>query len=96
MYGRYWDWTNPSVQTQGIAPIFVTPSVDVRGPNNTKLTLDNPVMSYRFHPIPEGATNEDIAGMQVRFADWKRTYRWATSGSQPQDNVKELNKCVVC
>lgn len=76
-------------------PIFTTPTVEVRGPNNTRLTVENPVMSYRFHPIPAGAANDEIAGMKVNFADWKRTYRWATQGANPQDNVQELNKYII-
>ncbi|KAJ3553309.1 hypothetical protein NM688_g3683 [Phlebia brevispora] len=91
----YWDWSATSVQTTGLPAIFETPSVDVRGPGGTKITLDNPIRTYNFNPIPDGATNEDIAGMQVNFQDWTRTYRWATNqGDQTDDNVQELNKAL--
>ena len=72
--------------------IFTNPTAQVLGPNNTQITLQhNPIQSYRFHPIPDGATNDNIAGMAVNFADWQRTYRWATEDEQPEDNVQELN-----
>ena len=73
-------------------PVLTTDQIDVRGPGGTKLTLANPLKGYRFHPIPEGATNDEIAGMAVNFADWPRTYRWATPGNNPMDNVQELNQ----
>ena len=91
-HSRYWDWSDVKVQTTGMPPVITTDQVDVRGPNGTKLTLVNPLKGYRLHPIPEGATNDEIAGMAVNFADWPRTYRWATPGNNPMDNVQELNQ----
>ncbi|KAF7795791.1 hypothetical protein EIP86_006958 [Pleurotus ostreatoroseus] len=92
----FWDWSAPIVQQNGLPTIFETPSVTVRGPGGTQITLDrNPIKSYTFAPIPAGATNDNIAGMDVRFKDWTQTYRWATGRrNETQDNVQELNEAL--
>lgn len=90
---RYWDWSDPSIEQGGIPQILTLPTVTIRGPGDKSLVFDNPLMSYRFHPIPEGAQNDSIAGMPVLFEEWKQTYRWATGeGLTTESNVEALNE----
>lgn len=94
---RYWDWSDPLVEQNGIPQILTLPTVTIRGPNKKQLVFDNPLMSYRFHPIPEGAEDDEIAGMPVLFKEWQKTYRWATGeGLTTESNVTALNKYALC
>ncbi|PSR78169.1 hypothetical protein PHLCEN_2v7501 [Hermanssonia centrifuga] len=87
----YWDWSAVQVETDGLPKIFSEAQVTVTVPKNATTTLKNPLMSYTLHPIPVGAPDYSDGQLSVYFAEWVRTYRWASGERNPRENYTELN-----
>jgi tyrosinase len=60
----YWDWAMPAPSGQSTMPDSMgTPQISVNTPNGSQ-TIDNPLYTYKFHPIQSNAL-----GSPVRFTN---------------------------
>jgi hypothetical protein len=56
----YWDWAKPAPDGQHTMPdSMATPQISVITPNGSQ-TIDNPLYTYKFHPIQAGALNSPV------------------------------------
>ncbi|KAI9644994.1 hypothetical protein NHQ30_007029 [Ciborinia camelliae] len=71
----YWDWAaNPPNNGPILPHVLSNPTASVIYPDGTKATVDNPLYSYRFHPLdPEDFQNAGAV------ATWNNTLRRPTS-----------------
>ncbi|KAF2213402.1 hypothetical protein CERZMDRAFT_120761 [Cercospora zeae-maydis SCOH1-5] len=79
----YWDWAMTPINGSVYPDIVQQPGVLVVKPNGTT-TIDNPLHSYKFHPVSYRDMEFDP------FASWADTKRYPTawtSGARSQDNL---------
>jgi len=49
----YWDWAAPPPEGQSVLPTSLSsPTANITTPNGN-VTINNPLYSYRFHPVSE-------------------------------------------
>lgn len=77
--------------------LFIDPVSNVLGPAGTTIRLDpNPLSQFILNGIP--ADSRDVPTAGAYFAEWKRTYRWATPATpgvlpiDPQNIVEDYDK----
>ena len=56
--------------------------------------ITNPLKTFVFTEKVAGAEDMGSGELAVYFASWKRTYRWATGGVNPQEDFMELDEYV--
>ncbi|SMQ51746.1 unnamed protein product [Zymoseptoria tritici ST99CH_3D7] len=80
----YWDWAVEPEDGLSVYPDIITsPTVEVTYPNGTR-TIDNPLYSYKFHPVSARDMFFDP------FASWNETKRFPTAwtnNAASQDNL---------
>lgn len=78
----YWDWAANAVPP---AQVISLTQVTITGPQGTKVTVDNPLYHYRFHPIDSSFGRP--------YSGWPTTLRQPTS-TRPNatDNVSRLRR----
>ncbi|KAF8148054.1 tyrosinase [Crassisporium funariophilum] len=80
----YWDWASNSVPPD---QVIALKRVEITGPNGTKVTVDNPLYHYRFHPID--------ASFPRPYRDWPTTLRQPTTiNVDAIDNVSRLKSVL--
>jgi tyrosinase len=56
----YWDWAKPAPSGQHTMPdSMATPQISVTTPNGSQ-TIDNPLYTYKFHPIQADALGSQV------------------------------------
>jgi tyrosinase len=56
----YWDWAMPEPSGQSTMPDTMgTPQITVNTPNGSQ-TIDNPLYTYKFHPIQSDAIGSPV------------------------------------
>ncbi|CAA7270513.1 unnamed protein product [Cyclocybe aegerita] len=76
----YWDWAANAIPPD---EVIVLKQVSITGPNGNKITVDNPLYNYKFHPIDPS--------FPAPYNGWATTLRQPTS-TRPNatDNVARL------
>ncbi|KAJ3505393.1 hypothetical protein NLJ89_g7442 [Agrocybe chaxingu] len=76
----YWDWAANAIPPD---EVIALKQVSITGPNGNKITVDNPLYNYRFHPIDPS--------FPAPYNGWATTLRQPTS-TRPNatDNVARL------
>lgn len=46
----YWDWS-PGEDTGSVPEFFITPKIALTELDGRDVTMDNPLFSYKFHPL---------------------------------------------
>jgi tyrosinase len=76
----FWDWASNSVPPDEVVAL---PQVQITGPAGTKITVDNPLYQYTFHPIDPSFPNP--------YSLWQTTLRQPTTEDESaQDDVDQL------
>lgn len=80
----YWDWAANAIPPD---QVIALKQVAITGPNGQKITVDNPLYHYKFHPIDPSFPDP--------FSQWPTTLRQPNS-ERPNatDNVTRLKKFV--
>jgi tyrosinase len=81
----YWDWAANAVPPD---QVIALKQVIITGPNGQKVTVDNPLYHYKFHPIDPSFPQP--------YSGWQTTLRQPTS-SRPNatDNVARLKRYIL-
>ncbi|KZT21807.1 Di-copper centre-containing protein [Neolentinus lepideus HHB14362 ss-1] len=87
----FWDWAEEKVQTEGVPPVLTDPKVNITLPEGEFKQVANPLAYDEFAFIPDGFENitypgDDGKQVTAYFAEWKRTYRYASSKVNPGDS----------
>lgn len=78
----YWDWAVNSTPPNEVISLK---QVTIVGPSGQKVTVDNPLYHYTFHPID--------SSFRGRYGLWQTTLRQPTNSSgSATDNVSLLRK----
>ncbi|KAF9044148.1 tyrosinase [Panaeolus papilionaceus] len=80
----YWDWARNATPPPEVISLTQVP---ITGPNGTRITVNNPLVAYRFHPIDRSFPRP--------YSSWPTTLRQPTS-TRPdaQANVTRLRRVL--
>lgn len=81
----YWDWAANSVPPD---QVIALKQVSITGPDGRKVTVNNPLFHYTFHPVDDS--------FPAPYSGWPSTIRQPTS-TRPNatDSVTRLKRYVV-
>ncbi|KII83039.1 hypothetical protein PLICRDRAFT_180805 [Plicaturopsis crispa FD-325 SS-3] len=89
----FWDWTSPATGKYGLPAILHESEVTILGPRNKEEKVQNPLYSYKFDEIPEGAADQNAD--HKYFGSWTRTYRWPSDDRHnPTEDYDGLNRTL--